>query len=147
MNRVQLIGNLGADPEAVNVAGGAQLVKLRLATTERGFITKDGQQIPERTTWHDISTWGALAVACKQMLQKGSKVYVEGIMHSRTVEKDGQRTIYWQVDATSVEFLAGLRPKQPAQPTQPQYATPPTMQDYAAAYPFPPQSPQQPAMI
>lgn len=125
MNRLQLIGNLGADPETQTFQSGAQLTKLRVATTERGYTTAQGQQIPPRTTWHDVMTWGALAISCANMLQKGSKVYVEGILHNQEVEKDGVKRTYWQCDAQMVEFLAGLKPKQPVQTTFQETPPPP----------------------
>lgn len=112
MNRIQLLGNLGTDPEPVNLRSNVALCHLNVATTERGYVTKDGVQVPERTTWHQVNAWGPMAQACLSMLQKGSRVYVEGILHSQTVDKDGQKLTYWSVDASAIEFLSGLKPKQ-----------------------------------
>lgn len=120
MNRLQIIGNLGRDPEVRIFQGNSQKAcTLTVATTERAFVTNSGQQVPERTTWHTVSCWGALADACERMLQKGSRIYAEGTLHSNVVERDGTKIAYWQLDATSIEFLANLRPKMPETPPAP----------------------------
>lgn len=81
LNRVLLIGNLGADPEARSFANGGEVVNLRVATRETW--TKDGQR-NERTEWHQVTIYNEnLAKVAKQYLRKGSKVYLEGQLQTR----------------------------------------------------------------
>lgn len=124
MNRLQIMGYLGKDPELQTLQGGQKVARLRVATTERAFVTADGRQYPERTTWHSVSLWGAMADAAAAMLQKGSRVYVEGTLHmSEITDRDGRKITYYQCDATTCEFLSGLKPK--AAETIPPPTTPP----------------------
>ena len=106
MNRLQLIGRLGQDPRTKQLQNGTQAVELFVATTEPAWTNDQGRQIPERTTWHNVTVWGRAAKPVAQYLKKGDKVYVEGTLHSNTVEREGGKTTYWNVDATSVEFLS-----------------------------------------
>jgi hypothetical protein len=76
VNKVILVGNLGADPEVRYTAGGTAVAKFRIATTER-FTDKDGNR-QERTEWHRVVAWRKLAEICGQYLSKGKQVYIEG---------------------------------------------------------------------
>jgi single-strand DNA-binding protein len=81
LNKAQLIGNLGADPEARSLNSGSEVVNLRLATTEAW--TKDGER-KERTEWHNVVIFNeGLGRVAKSYLRKGSKVYVEGQIQTR----------------------------------------------------------------
>lgn len=118
VNKVILIGNLGADPE-VRQAGGKPVASLRVATSESWT---DGQgQRQERTEWHSVTAWGQLAELCGQYLAKGRSVYVEGRLQSREYEKDGVKHRAWDVVASTITFLGSKpdgqqqRPQEPAQ--------------------------------
>ncbi len=76
LNKVMLIGNLGADPEIKYTQGGQAILKVRLATTER-YVSKGGER-QERTEWHSVVIWGNRAEALNKILQKGRTIYVEG---------------------------------------------------------------------
>ena len=76
INKVILVGNLGADPELRYTASGTAVAKFRIATSE-SFTDKQGQK-QERTEWHRITAWGKLAEICGQYLAKGKMVYIEG---------------------------------------------------------------------
>jgi single-strand DNA-binding protein len=81
LNKVSLIGNLGADPEARSLNNGGQVVNLRLATTE---TWGKGDDRKERTEWHNVVIFNeALGNVAKQYLRKGSKVYLEGQLQTR----------------------------------------------------------------
>ena len=82
LNKVQLIGNLGADPEVRFTQDGRPIASLRLATTDT-WTDKQGQR-QERTEWHAITIFGKLAEIAQQYLRKGSKVYVEGQLQTDT---------------------------------------------------------------
>ena len=92
VNRVILIGNLGSDPEARYTQGGTPVTSFRLATTER-WKGQDGQ-IQEQTEWHTCNAWGRLAEICGQYLRKGSRVYVEGSIHTRKWQDQEGRDRY-----------------------------------------------------
>lgn len=105
VNKVILIGNLGADPEVRYTQSGQAVCNLRIATNE-SWKDKEGQR-QERTEWHAVTVWGNSGEACGKHLSKGSQVYVEGRIQSREYEKDGvtHRTI--DIIAYYVVFLSG----------------------------------------
>ncbi len=106
LNRVMLLGNLGADPE-LRYGQGAEnaVLKLRLATTERYFDRRSNEW-KERTDWHRVVLFGKRAEALQKILAKGSTIFVEGRLQTSSYEKDGQK--HWSTDviATNV-ILAG----------------------------------------
>lgn len=115
MNKVQLIGNLGKDPEKIPTKTGTTMVKLCVATTERGYTKKDGTKVDNRTDWHNITVFGRLAEICDKYLRKGSRVYIEGKIHYQQVKQnDGSIKTYISIDAEDVEI----------QPTQQTSAVP-----------------------
>ena len=121
MNKLQLIGNLGKDPEKIPTKTGTTMVKLCVATTERGYTKKDGTKVDDRTDWHNITVFGKLAEICEKYLRKGSKIYIEGSLHYQQVKQDdGSVKTYTSIDADNIEMLD---PKQ-AQPTQQTSAVP-----------------------
>lgn len=82
LNRVMLIGNLGKDPELSYTASGIAVAKFSLATGER-WKDETGN-LQERTEWHNIVVWRKLAEICGQYLKKGSRVYIEGRIQTRS---------------------------------------------------------------
>jgi len=82
LNKVLLIGNLGKDPELSYTASGVAVAKFSVATGER-WKDQEGN-IQERTEWHNIVAWRKLAEICGQYLKKGSKVYLEGKLQTRS---------------------------------------------------------------
>lgn len=110
VNKVILVGNLGADPEVRYTQGGQAVTELRIATTEQ-WSDKDGQR-QERTEWHSVQVWGKTAELCAQHLSKGRSAYVEGRLESREyADKDGVKRKVWEVRADKVTFLGGKRDK------------------------------------
>jgi len=101
LNKVMLIGNLGKDPEMRFTANGSAVTTFTVATN-RNFRKPDGEWEKE-TDWFDVVTWNQLAERCSQNLQKGSRVYVEGRLHTRSWEgQDGQRRYRTEVIANAV---------------------------------------------
>src|SRR6187455_540602 len=88
VNKVILIGNLGADPELKYTPSNQAVCNLRLATTDK-WTTKDGEK-KEKTEWHRVAVWGKQAENCHKYLAKGRPIYVEGQLQTRSYEKDGQ---------------------------------------------------------
>lgn len=90
VNKVILIGNLGADPDVRTFDSGDKVANLSIATSERWKDKNTGER-KEKTEWHRVSVFGALANVCEKYLKKGSKVYIEGKIETRTWEQDGQK--------------------------------------------------------
>jgi single-strand DNA-binding protein len=91
-NRVQLIGNLGQDPETKTLESGKKVVRFTLATSE-SFKNNDGQKVNE-TTWHNIVAWNGLADIAGKYLKKGHQVAIEGKIVYRTYEDKNKVTKY-----------------------------------------------------
>lgn len=111
-NKVQLIGNLGKDPELKNVGSGQALLRLSLATNER-YRTADGEW-KDNTQWHPIVLWGKQAEKLAGMVRKGSGLVVEGRLVQRTYEsKEGERRYSTEVVVSDFQLL-GSRAEQEA---------------------------------
>lgn len=103
VNKVILIGNLGADPELKYTPSSRALCNLRIATTDV-FKDKSGQR-QERTEWHRVTVWGDQAENCSKYLSKGRSVYVEGRLSTRSYDKEGQKHYSTEITADRVVFL------------------------------------------
>ena len=104
MNKILIIGNLGSDPEMRYTPNGNPVTSFTVATNRR-YRTGDGEN-REETEWFRISAWNRLAETCNQYLQRGSKVYVEGRLSSRTyVGNDGETRVSLDVNASEVRFI------------------------------------------
>jgi single-strand DNA-binding protein len=103
VNKVILIGNLGADPELKYTPSQRPLCNLRIATTEV-YKDKSGQR-QEKTEWHRVTVWGDQAENCNKYLAKGRSVYVEGRLQTRSYDKDGQKHYATDIVADRVVFL------------------------------------------
>lgn len=89
VNKVILIGNLGADPDVRRTQDGRPVVRLRVATTDTWRDRTTGER-RERTEWHNVVIFNeGLAKVAEQYLKKGSKIYLEGALQTREYEKDG----------------------------------------------------------
>ncbi|HVP04553.1 MAG TPA: single-stranded DNA-binding protein [Dehalococcoidia bacterium] len=111
LNKVMIIGNLGADPEMRYTADGNALTSFRVAAS-RNYNGPDGER-REETEWFSVVTWRKLAEQCSQYLQKGRRVYVEGRLRTRSWDTpEGQRRYKTEVVAERVLFLdrAGAAP-------------------------------------
>ena len=104
VNKVILIGNLGADPELKYTPSNRAVCNLRLATTDF-FKDKSGQR-QERTEWHRVTVWGDQAENCNKYLTKGRSVFIEGRLQTRSWDdKDGNKRYTTEIVADSVKFL------------------------------------------
>ena len=104
MNKILIIGNLGSDPEMRYTPNGNPVTSFTVATNRR-YKASDGEN-REETEWFRISAWNRLAETCNQYLQRGSKVYVEGRLSSRTyVGNDGETRVSLDVNASEVRFI------------------------------------------
>jgi single-strand DNA-binding protein len=108
INKVILVGNLGKDPEVRHLEGGAVVAKFPLATSET-YKTKDGQRA-EQTEWHNIVMWRGLAESAERFLKKGSLVYIEGKIRTRTWDdKDGNKRYATEIVADTMTMLGARR--------------------------------------
>lgn len=106
INKVFLIGNLGADPEVRFTANSSAVANFRIATTDV-WNDKNGQR-QERTEWHRIVVWGKQAEHCGEYLKKGRSVCVEGRIQTREWEdKEGAKRYTTEIVADRVTFLGG----------------------------------------
>ncbi len=110
VNKVILIGNVGADPEVRYLDRGVAIATFNLATTERGYTMQNGTQVPDVTEWHSIVLWRNLAEWAQQNVRKSMKLYIEGKLKTRSWEKDGQIRRKTEVIAENVQIL--YRPEQ-----------------------------------
>ena len=108
VNKVILVGNLGADPESRRIpSSGAQVTNIRIATSESWKDKQTGEQ-KERTEWHSIAFFGRLAEIAAEYLRKGSQVYVEGSLRTRKWQgNDGQDRYSTEVIASEMQMLGG----------------------------------------
>jgi len=103
-NRVQLIGNLGQDPEVKQTEKGKNFAKFTLATSE-SYRNAEGQKV-EDTTWHNIVAWNGLADIAAKFLKKGKEVAVEGrISHRAYEDKDGVQKYYTEIVLSDILLL------------------------------------------
>ena len=106
VNKVILLGNLGADPELKHTSGGTAVADMNIATSRR-YTSKDGET-KEDTQWHRIVVWGKQAENCAQYLSKGRQAYIEGRLQTRKWEdKDGNQRWTTEVVAEQVQFIGG----------------------------------------
>ena len=106
VNKVILVGNLGADPDMRYTPSGQGVCELRLATNE-SWTDKNGQR-QERTEWHRVVVWGKRAEICSKYLSKGRQVYVEGRIQTRSYDdKEGNKRYMTEIIANDVQFLGG----------------------------------------
>ena len=106
LNRVMLLGNLGADPELRYTQGGQAVLNLRLATTE-SYLDRDRVR-KDRTDWHNIVVWGKRGEGLSKILSKGSSIFVEGSLRTSSFEgRDGVKRYKTEVNARNVLLTGG----------------------------------------
>ncbi len=114
VNKVTLIGNLGADPELRHTSSNVEVVNFTVATNE-SWVNKEGAR-EERTEWHRVVAWGGLAKICNEYLHKGSQVYIGGRIQTRSWEdQNGQKRFATEVVANEMVIL-GARSREGAPP-------------------------------
>ena len=129
INKVILIGNLGADPETRAMPSGMTVANLRVATSESWRDKQSGEQ-QERTEWHRVAMFGRLAEIAAEYLKKGSQVYIEGSLRTRKwTDKQGNERYSTEIIGNELQMLggrggggAGASAGAPASSAQPSYA-------------------------
>jgi single stranded DNA-binding protein (ssb) len=133
VNKAILIGNVGKDPEIRYLDSGVAVATLTLATSERGFTTASGVQVPERTEWHNVVLWRGLAEVAEKYVKKGTQIYIEGKIRTRSYDdQNGVKRYVTEIQADVMQLLGKrenngasadaaspiAQPVQVAQPTQ-----------------------------
>lgn len=129
VNKVTLLGNLGADPEIRHLPSGIPVANFRMATTE-SYKDKTTGEKREQTEWHSVVAWRGLAEITEKYVKKGSKVYVEGRLRTRQwQDKDGVQRYTTEIQADQMILLdrpSGDRAASDVPGVQPQRQTAPT---------------------
>ncbi len=150
LNKVILIGNVGKDPDVRYFDAGAAVANFPLATSERGYTLANGTEVPERTEWHNIVVRREIVPFVEKWVKKGSSVYIEGKIRTRTYDdQNGIKRYVTEIYADKVNFFNfGTRREdsqsnqstestQAAGPVQPtQYTQPIQSTDEADDLPF-----------
>lgn len=106
VNKVILLGNIGQQPEVRNLQGGQRVASFRLATSER-YKSKDGE-VNELTEWHSCTAWGQQAELVEKYIGKGSRIYLEGKLRTRSYQdKSGATRYATEVIVDRIEFCGG----------------------------------------
>lgn len=107
INKVILLGNVGADPEVRALDGGKKVARVRVATTERYTDQQGNKQ--ELTEWHSVTLWGGFADVADKYVHKGSQVYIEGKIRTREYEAKGEKRYATEIIANDMKLIG--RPK------------------------------------
>lgn len=126
VNKVILIGNAGKDPEVRYLDNNVCVASFTLATTERGYKTSTGAQVPDKTEWHNIVLWRGLGEIAEKYVRKGTQVYIEGKLRSRSWDDaNGIRRYITEIYADNMMLLskksdaiASASPVTPAPPRE-----------------------------
>lgn len=125
INKVILVGNLGRDPEIKHLANDATVANFSVATSER-YKDKDGNW-QDKTEWHKVAAWRGLAERAEKYLRKGSLVYVEGKLTTRSWDdKDGNKKYSTEVVADTLRILDRKREDSTTPVEEPEFAAEPT---------------------
>ena len=107
LNKVQLIGNVGKDPDIRYYDSNQAVASFPLATTERGYTLANGTQVPDRTEWHNIVLWRGLAQVAEKYVHKGDLLYIEGKIRSRQYDdQNGVHRTRVEIYADNMEMLS-----------------------------------------
>lgn len=116
VNKVILLGNVGKEPDVRHPAQGQTVATFSLATSDRAYTNAAGATVPERTEWHNIVAWGKQAETIEKYVHKGTKLYIEGKLRTRTWEdKNAIKRYVTEIYIDTFELL-GTKPSTVDQP-------------------------------
>lgn len=108
VNKAILLGHVGQDPNVKNLDAGVKVANFSIATTERGYTLKNGTQVADKTEWHNIVVWRGLAEIVEKYVRKGTKLYIEGKIKTRSYEDNqGVKRYITEIYADQLELLGG----------------------------------------
>ncbi|MDD4823199.1 MAG: single-stranded DNA-binding protein [Bacteroidales bacterium] len=106
INKVILVGNVGKDPEVRYIDNNVPVATITVATSERAYKTSNGTEIPERTEWHNVVLWRGLAEVAEKYVRKGTQVYIEGKIKTRSwADQTGAKRYATEIIADNMELL------------------------------------------
>ena len=106
VNKAILIGHAGKDPDVKYFENDVAVATFSLATSDRAYKTRDGQDVPERTEWHNIVAWKNLAKLAESYIKKGSHLYIEGKIRTRTYDdQNGIKRYVTEIFADTIQLL------------------------------------------
>lgn len=121
INKAIIVGYVGQEPRIQNFQSGGKAANFTVATTERGYTTKSGRQVAEQTEWHNIVCYGSLAGVVEKYIHKGTPVYIEGKLHTRSYDQSGSKHYVTEINVDIMQMLgtrqdqmAHQHPQQPA---------------------------------
>lgn len=118
-NKVILVGNIGSNPE-IRESNGSKFATMRIATSEKGYVNKQGVSVPERTDWHNLIVNGGLVQVVEGYIHKGSKILIEGkLRYRKYTANDNTERWTTEISVTNLELLDPKQAQQPAQAPQP----------------------------
>lgn len=120
VNKVILLGNVGADPEVRALDGGKKVARIRVATTER-YTDQQGKK-QEQTEWHNVTLWGGLVDVVDKYVHKGSQVFLEGKIRTREYDHKGEKRYATEIIANDMKLIG--RPKDANDAPAPQAVAP-----------------------
>jgi single-strand DNA-binding protein len=123
INKVIFVGNLGKDPEIRSLDNGVKVASFSLATSE-SYKNKEGQRV-EQTEWHNIVMWRGLAEVAEKYLKKGSQIYLEGKIRTRSWDdKEGNKRYTTEIIADTFTMLGAKREEAPRVVSEPETPSP-----------------------
>lgn len=106
LNQATIIGYVGDVPKISNTQNGRKVASFAIATTEKGYTSKSGVQYLDRTEWHNIVLWGNLAEIAEKYLRKGSSVFIQGKMRTRSYDdKNGVKRYITEIEGETMQML------------------------------------------
>lgn len=119
-NQATLIGFVGKDPQSIQTRTGKMMVSFSLATTDKGYTRQDGTSVPDATEWHNVVFFGKLAEIIMQYVRKGSSLFIQGKLRTRSYEDNQTRQRRYVTEIIGENFQL-LDRKQDAQQSQQTY--------------------------
>ena len=106
INKAIIVGFVGQEPKTDTLQSGVKVTSFSVATTEKGYTLQNGTQVPDRTEWHNIVLWGKIAEVAGTYLHKGSSVYIEGKIRTRSYEdRNGVKRYVTEIHADIMQML------------------------------------------
>ena len=132
-----LIGNVGTEPEVRYFEADSCVARVRLATTEKGYVLQNGTRVPDRTDWHNLVFYRKLAKVVEQYVHKGDKLYVDGrLQYSQYDDKRGVQRMATEIIVDNMEMLTPKSASQPAPSAQPAQQPANTLEPDDSVVPF-----------
>lgn len=105
VNIAIVLGFVGDNPRINTTQSGRRVANFSVATTEKGYTAQNGTTYPDKTEWHNIICWGKMVDVVEKFVRKGSQLYIQGKMRTRSYEKEGQTRYSFEIECESLQLL------------------------------------------